>query len=130
MVCLYFVFLPDSVLGGCTRWLFLGDYPVLLGCPFYCHIIVLCNLFMVLYISLVWGITSLIFFWILSFSWWVWLRVCWYGLSFKESALHFHPEFVFKKKIAYFMCVVYCTMYGNIAGPLYWFCILYSCWIC
>ena len=41
LVCSYFLFLPDSVLG---EWMFLGIYPFLLVCPFYYHIIVHSNL--------------------------------------------------------------------------------------
>ena len=37
VICPYFLFLSDSVLGDCT---FLETYPFLLDCPFYWHIII------------------------------------------------------------------------------------------
>ena len=40
-VCLYFLFLPDSVLGDC---IFLRIYPFLIVCSFYWHIIVYSHL--------------------------------------------------------------------------------------
>ena len=66
MVCSYFLFLLNSVLGHCT---FLGTYSFIPGCPYYLSIIVYSNLpwfFVFLHIS---SLSFLILFiWALSLS--------------------------------------------------------------
>ena len=67
LICSYFLYLPDSVLGNFT---FLGTYLLFLGCLFFClfvfwHVIVHSNLLMTLCISVVTVVTSLLSFLIL-----------------------------------------------------------------
>ena len=80
------LFLPDSVWGDCS---FLGIYPILLGCPFYCHITV-CSGLLWSYVFLQGNISLFISDFIYPgplFSWWVWLYAYQFYL-FKELALN------------------------------------------
>ena len=91
LVSSHFQFLLVQSRKGCT---FLRICPFLPGCPFYWHIIFCGSLLMILCISVV----SCNFSFLISnfidlsppvFSWWVWLKVCQFCLSFKEPAFSF-----------------------------------------
>ena len=98
--CTYVLFLPGLVFRSCT---FLGISPTVLGCPFYWHIIfcsnllwsfcschVICNfLFFSLLILLIWDLSLS-----LSFSWWIWLEVYQFCLSFEIISSKFHWSFL------------------------------------
>lgn len=78
-----------------TSWLSLDSlyclwiYPFLLGCPICWHIIAYGILSCISVITVVTSPFSLpiLFIWVLSFSWWVCLKLCQFCLSFQKPAL-------------------------------------------
>lgn len=79
--------------------------PILL--PYNCYVISLWS-FIFLWCQVL-RLFNFFFFWILSFCWWVWLRVCWFGLSFQRISSSFSSLFCFQKGncIFHVRCLLY-----------------------
>ena len=86
MVCLYFLFLPGSVLGDCT---FLRICPFLLDCPFYWHIIACVSV-----VSIVTSPFSFLILLILALSLFFLMSLAKFCLSFQRTSFWFHWSFL------------------------------------
>ena len=103
--------------------MFLRIYPFRSGCPIYWHIIVH-DIFLQSFVFLWCQLLFLLFhFWFylfgsfLSFSWWVWLKICQSCLSFQRISSWIHWSFVFiSDYFIYFCSDLYyflpCTHFG------------------
>ena len=112
-ICSNYQFLLDSLLADC---MLLETCPFLLDCPI-CWRIVVSWFFVFLWYQVFFFLFHslfCVFGSVLFSSWWSWLEICWFCLSFKKNNSWFYWPFLFFKKFLFYLFPVWSLLFSSL----------------